>query len=142
MGAEPAPGPQCRKEHLALRTAKWVRAEPSGVNAARWGIRSLSIPGVYARGVSIHVQLWSPALQPPLHRAEEARGDEAVQDAMVEGERHVHHVADGDGVVDHDGTLDDRIHRENTRVGLIDDRHRYESAEHAGVVDRKRRVMH
>src|SRR5260221_8735802 len=49
---EPAPGPQCRKEHLALRTAKWVRAEPSGANAARWGIRSLSIPGVYARGVS------------------------------------------------------------------------------------------
>src|SRR5258706_13498729 len=89
----------------------------------------------------VHVQLWSPALQPPLHRAEKARGDEAVQDAMVEGERHVHHVADGDGVVDHDGPLDDRIHRENTRVGLIDDRHRDERAEHAGVIHRKRRAL-
>jgi putative transposase len=36
---------------LALgRKTKWARAEPSGVNAARWGIRSLRIPLASAMG--------------------------------------------------------------------------------------------
>jgi hypothetical protein len=43
---EPASGPYCRPQHLALRNrTKWGRAGPSGANVARWGERRLSIRG-------------------------------------------------------------------------------------------------
>jgi len=63
--------PQRCAEHLAARESKWGRADPSGANAARWGMRSLSIHRASARvecqmassGLWAHWSLWKPALR-------------------------------------------------------------------------------
>ena len=72
----------------------------------------------------VEVDLGAVAFEAALDGAKELRGGQSIKDAVIEGERHVHHVADGNGVVlNDDGSLNHAIHRQNARVGLIDDRH-------------------
>ena len=70
--------------------------------------------------------------------AAEGAGLGTVVGAVVDGDAHVHHRADGDGialVLEHDGSLHDLLHRDDGALGHIDDRQRQYRAGPAGVVD-------
>src|SRR6478609_8583820 len=78
--------------------------------------------------------------EPGLHRAEEPSGVGPVDDAVVVGQREVHHRADRDGLAavgvgDDDGPLDDRAGAEDGDLRLVDDRGVEERAAAAGVGD-------
>src|SRR5215210_2383469 len=75
------------------------------------------------------------SLQTALDRVQELERGTAVEDAVVEGDLQVHHAAYGDGVVYHDGTLDDGFRREYRRLRVIDYGRRDHTTEGAGVVD-------
>ena len=60
---------------------------------------------------------------------------------MVEGEAEVHDRADGDGVVDHDGSLDDGLGRYDGGLRVADQRPRDNGAQQARVVDRERPAL-
>ena len=84
---------------------------------------------------SIQRQIVIHPLQPAFDLLEEAGGGEAVQRAVIEAEREVHHRADRDHVVDHDRALDDRFGRQDRDLRLDQDRRRDDRAEGAGIVD-------
>src|SRR3712207_1772173 len=75
------------------------------------------------------------SLQPSLDGVQELERGAAVEDAVVEGDFQVHHAAYRDGVVYHDGTLDDGFRREDRRLRVIDNGRRDHTTEGARVVD-------
>src|SRR5215212_8150642 len=75
------------------------------------------------------------SLQPSLDGVQELEGGTAVEDAVVEGDLHVHHAAYGDGVVYDDRTLDDRFRGEDRRLLVVDDRRGDHATESARIVD-------
>src|SRR5215216_7073427 len=75
------------------------------------------------------------SLQPSLDGVQELEGGTAVEDAVVEGDLHVHHAAYGDGVVYDDRTLDDRFRGEDSRLRVVDNGRRDHATEGARVVD-------
>src|SRR5215208_4609000 len=75
------------------------------------------------------------SLQPSLDGVQELERGAAVEDAVVEGDLHVHHAAYGDGVVYHDGTFDDGFRGEDRCLRVVDNR----SGDHAS---QRARVVH
>src|SRR5215211_3949117 len=75
------------------------------------------------------------SLQPSLDGVQELEGGAAVEDAVVEGDLHIHHAAYGDGVVYDDRTLDDCFRGEDRRLRMIDNGRRDHATEGARVVD-------
>ena len=86
---------------------------------------------------SVKRQVVADVLEPGSHLLEETRCGEAVQRAVIDAQREVHHRADRDHVVDHDRPLDDRLGREDRRLRLNQDRRRDERAKCARIVQRK-----
>src|SRR6478672_4252957 len=86
--------------------------------------------------------LEGPLLDTGLHRGEEAGRVGTVDDAVVVGQRQVHHRADGDGLaavgVGHDHRpLDDCPGAEDADLRLVDDRRVEQRAAAAGVGQRE-----
>ena len=61
---------------------------------------------------------------------------------MVEGQAQVHHPADGDGVVEDNGTLLHRLGGQDASLGVVDDRPAEDAAQGAGVVHGERAALH
>ena len=81
-----------------------------------------------------------PALQPPNHVDAEGSGAGAVDDAVVEGDRDVPHLAHDDLAVSHDRARPDAVKPEDRDLRVVDQRRHEEAAELAGARDRERRV--
>src|SRR6184192_236807 len=84
----------------------------------------------------------SAGLEALLHGGEEARRVRAVDDAMVIGQRQIHHRANGDRlaevrVTDDDRALDDCSRAEDGDLWLIDDRGVEQRAAATGVGQRE-----
>src|SRR5829696_4876344 len=108
----------------------------SGVYA-RFGVQLRQIKPASSgplRGLA-YPALRSVSLQPSLDGVQELEGGTAVEDAVVEGDLHVHHAAYGDGVVYDDRTLDDRFRGEDSRLRVVDNGRRDHATEGARVVD-------
>src|SRR6266851_4084667 len=84
----------------------------------------------------------SPFFEALLDEAEELAGHHAVDDAMVEAQAHVHHVADGDPVADDDGPAHYRFRGEDGGLGLVDDRLRRDRTGRARVVEGERASLY
>ena len=106
-------------------------------------IRPMRRPATFAPDLSrVRGRARSRPPRALLDRAEEAGGVGAVDDAVVVGQRQVHHRPDGDrlaevGVVDHDRPLDDRAGAEDADLRLVDDRGVEQGAAAAGVGERE-----
>src|SRR5882672_912414 len=70
----------------------------------------------------------------------EARGVVAVDDAVVDGDREVHEVANDDRAVSHGGPLRDLVHAEDRDLGVIDDGRGQQAAELTEARDREGRA--
>src|SRR5690349_2898628 len=79
--------------------------------------------------------LLAPALQIGLHFAHKLVGNRAIHDAVVVGQREIHHGAHGDGVVDHHGTLLNGSNSQDGYVRLVDYRKPHEPAINAWIGD-------
>src|SRR5262252_4034731 len=79
----------------------------------------------------------TPALQSLFDEAEELSSGHPIDDPVVEGEAHVHHVPDRDPIANHDRSTHDRLGREDGRLRLVDDRLAGHRPGGAGVVKRK-----
>src|SRR5215207_8289245 len=113
-------------------------------NSSSRSIRASTVPsnpsvillkrGLLCRNLA-YPALGPVGLEPGLDRVEELEGGAAIEYAVVEGDLHVHHAAYGDGVVYHDGTLDDGFRGEYRRLRVVDNGRRDHTTEGAGVVD-------
>src|SRR5580658_327517 len=72
-------------------------------------------------------------LDPLLHLDKESDGLAPVDQAVVVGQRQVHHRADDDLAGDRDRALVDRVHAEDGALGRVYDRRREERAERPPV---------
>ena len=70
-----------------------------------------------------------------LTSCQEARGDRAIDDAMIGGERGGHHRPHRDTDSIGDGTRRNTAHRENSALRRIDDRDKSIDAKHAEIGD-------
>lgn len=133
----PVPGIDAEGARIAERMGDTVLIElaagsdPSAILLMRtdagWRIRDYLAPPPGAPEASdAEVSREVPALQPVLHRGEETRGVGPVHDAVIVGERQVHHRADGDGVetvvAHHHGLLLHDSGAEDRDLGQEDDR--------------------
>ena len=75
------------------------------------------------------------ALDRLLDSAQETCAYSAIEDAVVEGDRRVHHASDGNRIVNHHGALDDSFHGHKTSLRLVDDRVCHYDAQRAGIID-------
>src|ERR1017187_731394 len=87
------------------------------------------------RGSDWSENLFGPAFQHLLDLRHELIGEGAIDQAMVEGEREMADAADGDGVVDHHGSLVDRADAHDGDLRLVDHRRAHQTAEAAEVGD-------
>src|SRR5262249_27397757 len=69
---------------------------------------------------------------------QEAGGDIAVADPVVEGQAELGDLAYGELPVEHPRLVDDAAHPEQRRLRVVDDRSRAVHTEHAVVVERER----
>src|SRR5918994_8013375 len=69
--------------------------------------------------LSADVALWPVSLEAALDRVQEFQRGAAVEDAVVEGDLHVHHAAYGDGVVYHGGTFYGGVRGEQLRPRVV-----------------------
>ena len=90
-------------------------------------------------------QLTPPSSSRPFTDSKEARGDGAVQRAVVPRHAQVGHRAGGERVavlgLDDDGPLHDRLEVEDRDLGLVDDRRREHGPELPRVGDRERSAV-
>src|ERR687890_896963 len=84
--------------------------------------------------LSADVAPWPVSLEAALDRVQEFQRGAAVEDAVVEGDLHVHHAAYGDGVVYHDGTFDDSFRGENRCLRVVDNGRGDHASQRARVV--------
>src|SRR5882762_10470817 len=82
-----------------------------------------------------------PFLEALLDEAEELPGHHAVDDAMVEAQGHVHHVAHRDSIPDHHRAAHDRFGGQDRGLWLVDDRLARDRSRSAGVVERERAAL-
>src|SRR5438270_9988565 len=83
----------------------------------------------------INIDFSTVALQFGAYGLQEATSPGTIQDAMIERETQVHHVAYGDCIIfDDHRPFDNCIHAKNASVRLIDNWHRYNSAKCARVI--------
>src|SRR4029079_9189219 len=80
-------------------------------------------------------------LEVALDRLQQPRAVGARAGAMVAGERHGHDLAGHDGAVADDRALDRARHRQDGRLGRVDDRREGGDVEHAHVRDRERAAL-
>ena len=111
----PRAGPRVR---IGPRTATSRRYECPCIRAHFPGMKRQHVRGLEAEMLA-DLRAYRLSLRPhrfeaPLEVGEEAAGDVAVDDAMVEREARVHHAPDRDRVVvAHDELLDDGLHRDD-----------------------------
>src|SRR5215475_3352959 len=74
------------------------------------------------------------------HREPELGGADAVEDAVVEGDRDRSDRADHELAVADDRTVGDAADAEDRDLGVVDDRRRQQAAELAGARDGERRA--
>ena len=74
-------------------------------------------------------------LQQALQLLDELRRVIAVDHAMIEGRRQVHHLAHDDLAALHDGPFDDGVGADDRDFGMIDDRRRDDAAQRAQARD-------
>ena len=96
--------------------------------------------GKRAYGCEAPLQCTDRPLEAADHIEAERPCTHAVDDAMVEGDRHVPHLADDDLAVPHDRPRPDPVEPENRDLRMVDQRRHEEAAELSGARDGEGRV--
>src|SRR5215207_7130235 len=124
-----------RSRSIFFSTLSRARRKRALASVSTSGSFNSNPPAAAHQHWSACIALRPVCLQAPFDGVQELECGAAVEDAVVEGDLEVHHAAYGDGVVYHDGTLDDGFRGEYRRLRVIDNGRRDHTTEGARVVD-------
>src|SRR5436190_3659659 len=116
-----------------------ARASSSSLHTSMTGDSTSPMPARILGAATLNLLLPKPVgrLEPFLDGGDEARGVVSVDDAVVDGDREVHEVADHDRAVTHRRALRDLVDAEDRDLGVVDDGRGQDAAELAQAGDRE-----